>query len=368
MHFFCPGRVNLIGEHLDYNGGLVMPAAIAQGIRLRVAMRGDDCFGFVSSLNPDFALTCAPSGLDFDPAHGWANYPKGVLQALGRQGESLPGMDLFFESDLPVGTGLSSSAAIEVLTGFAALYVSGQTNPDRLALAQLCQRVENHYIGVNCGIMDQFAVALGQAEQAILLDCNTLAYRYVPVVLGEYRLVIMNTQKPRRLVSSKYNERRAECEAINGLLTEKFGQAALAQRSFAQLAALNLPPDALLLRRARHVISEQQRVIQAASALAASDLRTFGLLLNASHASLRADYEVTGLELDTLAEAAQAHPGCLGARMTGAGFGGCAIGLVHFDALTDFELNVGNVYAQKTGLQAAFYAGNIGAGVTQMAG
>lgn len=366
MHFFCPGRVNLIGEHLDYNGGLVMPAAIAQGIRLRVAMRNDDRFGFASSLAPDFALICAPSELDFDPAHGWANYPKGVLQALGRQGESLPGMDLFFESDLPVGAGLSSSAAIEVLTGFAALVLSGQPNPDRLALAQLCQRVENQYIGVNCGIMDQFAVALGQTEQAILLDCSTLAYRYVPIVLGEYRLVIMNTCKPRRLVASKYNERRAECEAVNLMLSEKLGPAALAQRTFSQLAALDLPPDAVLARRARHVISEQQRVVQAASALASGDLRTFGLLLNASHASLRTDYEVTGLELDTLAEAAQAHPGCLGARMTGAGFGGCAIGLVHIDALHDFELSVGAVYAQKTGLNAAFYAGNIGQGVAQM--
>ena len=360
MHIFCPGRINLIGEHLDYNGGLVLPAALDMGIRLRVSPRTDGRFGFVSEQIPGSALLLEADELEHDPSHGWANYPKGVLQALLWEGRRRPGLDLFFGSDLPIGSGLSSSAAMEVATGFAALRMAGEAEPDRVALARLCQRVENEYIGVNCGIMDQFAVAMGRSGHAVLLDCGDLSHRYVPARLEPYRLVVMDTRKPRSLIVSAYNERRAECEAANALLEQCFGPTPLAHRTPEQLEIIS---DPKLLRRARHVVAEQRRVLEAAEALEKGNLERFGSLLDASHESLRTDYEVTGEELDCLVGAARRQPGCLGARMTGAGFGGCAIALVHGDAAAEFSVAVGREYARRVGREAAFYRCGIGPGV-----
>ncbi len=362
--FFSPGRVNLIGEHIDYNGGYVFPAAISLGITAAVAKRSDNTVRIRSANVKEEVIFKAEEGLENLAEDGWGNYPKGVFALLILEGFSPSGFDIFYSGDLPDGAGLSSSAAIEVLTAFLVLIMDGEENIDMVWLAKFCQRVENNFIHVNCGIMDQFSVALGQEKKAILLDCQTLDYKYSQLHLGDYSLVVMNTNKRRELAESKYNERRSECDKVLGLLKQYFLYKDLCS---AELDAVyNHVKHPVLMKRARHVITENQRVLRAAEVLNTGNLLEFGGLLNDSHQSLRSDYEVTGFELDSLVYAAQQHSTCLGARMTGAGFGGCAISLVLTAGLQKFKDEVGPEYQKLAGLKADFYDCTINNGVHEI--
>jgi galactokinase len=364
--FFAPGRVNLIGEHIDYNGGLVMPAAVTLGIEAACRLRSDHLVRLRSSDDPLAMEIDLDRPIKPDPARGWGNYPAGVLSELCLQGADLRGADVLFTTTLPQGAGLSSSAAMEVLTAFSFLALAEAPTGDLKAIARLCQKVENQFVGVNCGIMDQFAVALGREDCALLLDCESQDYRYVPVTLGAYALIIMNTARERRLTDSKYNERRAECDAVLQLLGTDAPQNGLVHAQWGDVLAH--VPDPVLQRRVRHVITEQARVEQASRVLAAGDLVTFGKLLTESHASLRDDYEVTGPYLDAIVGAALLAPGCLGARMTGAGFGGCAIALVEQERIPDFAASVRSAYLVTTGLTPSFYATHAADGVHERTG
>jgi galactokinase len=364
--FFAPGRVNLIGEHIDYNGGLVMPAAVTLGIEAACRLRSDHLVRLHSSDDPLAVEIDLDRPIKPDPARGWGNYPAGVLSELRLQGADLRGTDVLFTTTLPQGAGLSSSAAMEVLTAFSFLALAKAPTDDLKAIARLCQKVENQFVGVNCGIMDQFAVALGREACALLLDCESQDYSYVPVTLGAYALVIMNTSRERRLTDSKYNERRAECDAVLQLLGTDAPQDGLVHAQWRDVLAHVADP--VLQRRVRHVISEQARVEQASRVLAAGDLVTFGKLLTESHTSLRDDYEVTGPYLDAIVGAALLAPGCLGARMTGAGFGGCAIALVEQERIPDFAASVQSAYLATTGLIPSFYATHAADGVHERTG
>lgn len=363
--YFCPGRINLIGEHIDYNGGFVLPAALTLGITAAYRKRSDSLVRFSSETMPGTIEADLTNPLEKKPEQKWANYPIGVLAFLLQEGYPLSGADVYFASTLPDGAGVSSSAAIEVLTAFLFLVENGHPQPDRVWLSTFAQRVENKFIGVNCGIMDQFSVANGKANHGILLNCNNLDYSYVPLQLNEYRLVILNTNKRRELAESKYNERRAECDAALAKLNQN---QSLPDLCSADMNAVNLYlSDPVLKARARHVVTENLRVKEACTVLEQGNLVRFGELLNESHFSLRDDYEVTGPELDSITAAARNHPGCLGARMTGAGFGGCGIALVAVEQTEDFIRQVGARYESESGLKADFYISEIGDGVKQIA-
>jgi galactokinase len=364
--FFAPGRANLIGEHIDYNGGLVMPAAVTLGIAAACRPRSDHLVRLRSSDDPLVVQIDLDRPIEPDPARGWGNYPAGVLRELLLQGVNLMGTDVLFTTTLPQGAGLSSSAAMEVLTAFSFLALAGASTNNLKAIALLCQKVENQFVGVNCGIMDQFAVTLGRENCALLLDCESQDYHYVPVALGARALVIMNTSRQRQLAGSKYNERRAECDAVLRLLGTDAPRNGLVHAPWESI--LSHVSDPVLRRRARHVISEQARVEQACRVLAAGDLAAFGKLLTESHASLRDDYEVTGPHLDAIVYAALQAPGCLGARMTGAGFGGCAIALVEQAEILDFAASVRSAYVAATGLEPAFYVTHAADGVHETTG
>lgn len=351
--FFAPGRVNLIGELIDYNGGLVMPAAIALGITAVCRLRSDRLVRLRSSDEPLAVEIDLDQPIEFDPARGWGNYPAGVLRELVLRGDDLVGADVLFTTTLPQGAGLSSSAAMEVLTAFSFLALAQAPLGGLKAIALLCQKAENQFVGVNCGIMDQFAVALCRQDQALLLDCDSQDFTHIPVALGAHALVIMNTSRQRRLAESKYNERRAECDTVLQLLGADAPRNGLVHAQWADV--LTHVPDPVLQRRARHVITEHERVKQAAQALATGDLAAFGKLLDESHASLRDDYEVTGPYLDAIVSAAQQAPGCLGARMTGAGFAGCAIALVAQADMPAFTASVRSAYLTATGHEPSFY-------------
>lgn len=362
--FFSPGRVNLIGEHIDYNGGYVFPAALTIGIHAAVKVRSDKQVR-VRSVNAEGEFIFPiDKDLKYDPADGWANYPKGIITALAAQGHKLVGADVLYWGNLPDGAGLSSSACIEVLTGYWALTLSKTQNINRVELAKLCQKVENSFIGVNCGIMDMFAVAVGKRNHAMLLDCATLNYQLVPSDIAGYQLIIMNTNKRRELADSKYNERRAECESALAILQKAYPEAGLSDLVAATQDQIEASiADPVLKKRALHVVSENQRVLKAVEVLRAGDIEAFGKLLNASHASLKDDYEVTGLHLDAIVAAAQQQPGCIGARMTGAGFGGCALAVVSEQDVPKFIEHVGAQYTLATQLTASFYISQVGDGV-----
>lgn len=443
--FFAPGRVNLIGEHIDYNGGYVLPVALSMGIYAAVRYSempvGRDG-GIDLGRSPGNAHTVHLASINeqgrtsvnlserilYDPNRGWANYPLGVIQQLqyGRAGHSrtadynLKGCQVLYWGNLPVGAGLSSSAAIEVLTAYFMMYPGLKPNlhdTDKIRLAQLCQRAENDFVKVQCGIMDQFAVAMGKRNHAILLNCASLDYRHVPVMFKDYSLVIMNTRKPRALTQSKYNQRRAECEAALAAIkshaqyahVENLAQATMEQveNTFGlqnlqrkhvpakflidtmpfdteKLAESSSPAvfnqvikgttssdhskfiESLLGRRARHVVTENLRTLKAEQLLSCGDVAGFGRLMTESHISLRDDYEVTGFELDSIVEAALSLDCCIGARMTGAGFGGCAIALVKSDCYEEFEASVGRQYFEKTGLKPDFYVCGVEDGVRRL--
>jgi len=362
--FFSPGRINLIGEHTDYNGGHVFPASITLGTYGVASARSDKQVKLYSTNFVEQGVI----SFDIDDETkmsnaSWGNFVKGVLQAMKSYGNHFTyGFELVIEGDIPNGSGLSSSSSLELLIGVMAQKLYNLKIP-RLQLVACGQRAENDFVGVNTGIMDQFAIGFGEKEHAIYLDTNTMIYEMVPIHLGEYVVVIMNTNKRRELAESKYNERVRETqEAVyqlqNHLDIQFLGE--LDDKTFEKNA--HFITDETVLKRARHAVSENERTEVAVKALKANDLVAFGQLMNASHRSLKEDYEVTGIELDTLAETAQGISGVLGARMTGAGFGGCAIALVHHNSVDELEKIVGEKYESVVGYAPSFYVANIGDG------
>lgn len=355
--FFAPGRVNLIGEHIDYNGGYVFPTTLSLGIYGALRLRSDNLIQ-MKSTNASPPLTVdLQKPISFSEQDGWGNYPKGIIKFLLKKNYPLKGCDILFSGNLPDGAGLSSSAAILVLTAFMLKSAAGETKIDRPQLARFCQQVENQFIGVNCGIMDQFSVANGRKDYAILLDCETMEYKYVPFVLRKHSLVIMNTNKKRGLADSKYNQRRSECEQALGLIRRHLPINNLCQASAADVDAYLT--DDVLRRRVKHVITENKRVLQAVRLLEQDDIAGFGKLMTESHYSLQKDYEVTGPELDSIVDNALKAANCIGARMTGAGFGGCAIALVERSSLEKFKAAVTKGYKDSTGLTPDFYVTGI---------
>ena len=362
--FFSPGRINLIGEHTDYNGGHVFPAAITLGTYGAARKRDDQKLRFYSGNFEDLGVIEVDlTDLVFKKEDNWTNYPKGVLKFLQEAGHVIDtGMDVYVLGNIPNGSGLSSSASLELLIGIMAEELFA-LKLDRLDLVKIGKKTENEFIGVNSGIMDQFAIGMGADQRAIYLDTNTLEYELVPLDLGDHVIVIMNTNKRRELADSKYNERRAECEkAVEEL------QAALDIQTLGELDEATfdeyayLIQDANRLKRARHAVSENQRTLKAKAALVVGDLERFGRLVNASHVSLEHDYEVTGIELDTLAHTAWEQEGVLGARMTGAGFGGCGIAIVAKDKVEAFKEAVGKTYTAIVGYPPSFYLAEIAGG------
>jgi len=354
--FFSPGRVNLIGEHIDYNGGFVFPCALSIGNYGAIALRQDSVIRFFSqNFEAVGILTCALNDLEFNPNHNWANYAKGVIRELLLRGMKIDhGFDIAVFGDLPNSSGLSSSASIELLIAVMMndLFHLGISRPD---LAVLCKKVENEYIGVNCGIMDQFIIANGQADHALLLDCTTLAFTQVPLRLGDYAIVICNSRVKRGLVDSKYNERRAQCEAALKIFQQHLPVGALCdltEEQFGQYAAFL--PDEVIFRRAKHAVTENVRTKNAHLQLLANDLVGFGAAMTASHRSLRDDYEVSCPELDTLVDLALKN-GSIGSRMTGAGFGGCTVNLVKTAQLDHFRSAIVEGYRAVYGLEAPIY-------------
>lgn len=363
--YFTPGRVNLIGEHIDYNGGLVLPAAVTLGTTLCMAPNDDQVFRFKSLNFPDTKEVAVSTSYQKE-GNGWFNYPIGIINQLEAEGKTITGFDFLFHGNIPVSSGLSSSASIEVLTAYA-LNDFLNLGYSRLELALMGQKVENEFIGVNCGIMDQFAVAFGEKDQAILLNCDTLKHIMVDCQLGNYNLAIINTNKSRKLEESKYNERVAECNEALAALNQEIKLNNLCELTAEKFALhKHLITDPKILDRATHVVTENDRVHLAAKALGAQDLETFGRLMYASHESLKELYEVSGKELDTIVEFCQQYPKVLGARMTGAGFGGCAIALLEKGAEEDFEKQLNAYYEAQVGYPAGVYISEIGDGARKI--
>ena len=362
--YFAPGRVNLIGEHTDYNGGHVFPCALTIGTYAVARLRDDDklCL-FSMNFEEDGVGESRLADIETKKDGDWRNYPKGIVWAFGKKGYKVDkGLDILYFGNIPNGSGLSSSASIEVLTGFILKELFGfdVTNQD---LALIGQFSENQYNGVNCGIMDQFAIAMGKKDCAIFLDTADLSYEYAPIVLKGAKIVILNTNKKRGLGDSKYNERRSECEAALAALQTKLSIKSLGELTEEEFEAnKELIGDPVKIKRAKHAVYENQRTIKAVKALKDNDLELFGKLMIASHDSLRDDYEVTGIELDTLVAEELKQQGVIGARMTGAGFGGCAVSIVKEEAVPAFIENVGKAYKEKIGYAADFYVVEIGDG------
>lgn len=359
--YFTPGRVNLIGEHIDYNGGLVMPCAISLGTWVAIAPNNDGQFRF-KSLNFDIETVVTSNTINEKNGSTWTNYPIGVINEFIKDGKDINGLDFLFYGNIPIGSGLSSSASIEIATAYA-LNTYYNLGYDKLALVKIAKRVENDFIGLNSGIMDQFAVTFGEKDKAIVLDCETLKYKMVDVDLGKYVLAIINTNKPRELADSKYNERVAECQIALKQLNEEITLNYLCELNPEKFALhSHLISDETILNRATHVIKENDRVHLAAKALNGGDLATFGRLMYASHESLRTLYEVSGKELDTVVDFCSGYDHVIGARMTGAGFGGCAIALLEKGYEEDFAKHLTGYYLERIGYSAAIYISEIGGG------
>ncbi len=357
----APGRVNLIGEHTDYNDGFVLPAAIDRDVLLAAARRADDRIR-LWAMDLDDEDEFPLSAIERSEAKPWSNYQRGVAAMLQARGYRLVGANVAFSSNVPIGAGLSSSAAVEVAAAFGFLTLSGQTM-DRAQMALACQQAEHEYAGVPCGIMDQFISALGQAGHALLIDCRDLSYRHVPVPAG-VRIVVADTGVRRALAGSEYRVRRAQCEEAVRLLQPVLpGIRALRDVRVEDLQQHGHRLPDVVLRRARHVVSENQRVLDTVAALEQGDLARVGELLIASHESLRDDYEVSSPELDAMVEAALAAPGCLGARLTGAGFGGCTVSLVTEASVEEFVGQLADVYRERTGREATVYVTRASDGV-----
>lgn len=362
--YFAPGRVNLIGEHTDYNGGHVFPCALTIGTYGVAKKRADRKLRFYS-MNFENLGVIESSLDDLKPYKeaDWTNYPKGVMWAFGEKGMEVPnGMDILLCGNIPNGSGLSSSASVEVLTGFILRDLFGfeVSNQD---LALIGQFSENKFNGVNCGIMDQFAIAMGKEGCAIFLDTADLSYEYAPVQLKEAKIVIACSNKKRGLGDSKYNERRSECEEALAELQKVVDIKTLGDLNEEQFEAVkNAIGSDVRIRRARHAVYENQRTVKAVQALKENNIALFGELMNQSHDSLRDDYEVTGIELDTLVDEARKIDGVIGSRMTGAGFGGCTVSIVKDAAIEEFKEKVGSAYLKKIGYAADFYVVEIGDG------
>ena len=362
--YFAPGRVNLIGEHTDYNGGHVFPCALTIGTYGVARKREDKVLRFYSMNFEELGvLESTVENLKPEKEADWTNYPKGVMWAFQEKGYDVNcGMDLLLFGNIPNGSGLSSSASVEVLTGYILrdFYGFDVSNQD---LALIGQFSENKFNGVNCGIMDQFAIAMGKKDHAIFLDTADLSYEYAPVKLEDAKIVIGCTNKKRGLGDSKYNERRSECETALAELQKVVDIKSLGELTKEQFEAnQSAIGDEVRVRRAKHAVTENQRTVEAVKALNQNDIARFGELMNASHESLSKDYEVTGIELDTMVEAAWKQDGVIGARMTGAGFGGCTVSLVKTDKVDDFIREVGKAYEEKIGYAADFYVVDIGDG------
>ena len=367
--FFAPGRINLIGEHTDYNGGFVFPAAITYGTYGAIAKRNDRTVRLYSANFDHIGIKSFDlNDLSKKDDDNWTAYVKGVVWAFEQAGYTLTnGFDAYIVGNIPNGAGLSSSASLELLTSEILQYTNDLTL-DMIEKVKLSQKAENGYVGVMCGIMDQFAIGMGKLGHAIKLNTNNLDYDYAPADLGNYHILIMNTNKQRGLADSKYNERRGECEAALAILQKQQPLTYLCDLSPEQFEGMSaeLKQNDVLYRRAKHAITESARVLDAIAALKSGDIVKFGILLNASHTSLRDDYEVTGIELDTIVSLAQKQEGVLGARMTGAGFGGCAIALVHKDKLAGVEAAITDGYTKAIGYAPSFYDSQIGSGAGRL--
>jgi galactokinase len=363
--FFSPGRVNLIGEHTDYNGGYVFPCALNYGTYLLVRRITGNKLRF-STLNFNNDEETEINGFFVNIGKKWINYPLGIINEFLRRDVKVEGLELLYFGDVPNGAGLSSSASIEMVTAVA-LNELFNTGFSTLEMVKLSQRAENEFVGMNCGIMDQFAAGFGKKDHAIFLNCDTLAYESIPIILEDCSLIITNTNKRRGLTDSKYNERRAECDRAVELL-----QAYKPIRNLSQISTDDIPllekyiTDPLVRNRVKHVVSENGRVLEAVKALKDNNIFRFGELMNLSHDSLRDNYDVTGTELDTLVYEGRRFPGVIGTRMTGAGFGGCTVTIVRTRDSANFMIKLADIYKKKTGLMPVFYQPEIGNGAGRL--
>lgn len=366
--FFAPGRINLIGEHTDYNGGHVFPAAISFGTYALAVPRHDNLIRLYSDNFPDKGvIEVTLDDLSYKKEDDWTNFPKGMVLYFREEGWHIDtGFDVLFYGNIPNGAGLSSSASIELVTGVLIENLF-QLDINRIRMVQIGQKVENQYIGVNSGIMDQFAIGMGKEDHAMLLDCDKLNYQYAPIKLENHDIIIINTNKRRELADSKYNERRSQCETALADLQKELTINSLGELTPEQFEETrSFIKDEINQKRAKHAVYENARTIDALKKLNAGELEQFGKLINQSHISLRDDYEVTGLELDTIAETAWQQKGVLGARMTGAGFGGCAIAIVEKTEVENVKAAIDKVYREKIGYAPTFYVAAIGDGAKEI--
>lgn len=366
--YASPARINIIGEHIDYNGGKVFPASIDRYLYVAIRKRGDSKIIYNDVRFPGTYEFDVNDNFVYDKKNDYANYLNGIMSQLKEKGCKFEcGFEILMVSNVPAGGGISSSSALECGFAYAVIDTFG-FEINRIEIAKLGQMSEHKFMGVNCGIMDQFIIATGKKDTAEVLDCATLEYEYAPLELGDYLFVVMNTNKVRKLSDSKYNERRGQCETALKILQDN----GVAIKDLCTLTpekweeVKGFVKDEILQKRVKHCVYENQRVLDAVAALKAGNLEKLGQLLNQSHESLKNDYEVTGIELDTLAEVSQKQDGCLGARMTGAGFGGCAIALVRKDKIDSFIENVQKTYTSKIGYAAGFFACSTGDGVTRV--
>ncbi len=367
--YFSPGRVNLIGEHTDYNGGYVFPCALTIGTYGVARKRGDRKIRLYSeNFSKMGVIETSLDDLVYQDSAGWTNYPKGIVWTFREKGYPIDkGFDMLMYGNIPNGSGLSSSASVELLMGIILKDMFGYEDLTMINLALMGQYGENNFNGMNCGIMDQFAIAMGKKDHAIFLDTQNLQYEYAPIHMEGCKIVIAASNKKRKLTDSKYNERRAECEeALKDIQSVKNVQALgeLSEEEFEEIKDVIKNP--VCRKRAKHAVCENQRTVRAVKALKNNELETFGRLMNESHISLRDDYEVTGKELDTLVEAAWKQEGVIGSRMTGAGFGGCTVSIVKEDKVEDFVKNVGGIYEKAIGYAADFYVVEIGDGTRRI--
>lgn len=364
--FFSPSRINIIGEHIDYNGGKVLPCAISIGT-YGIARKNDDEKFNITSLNikPSYSLT-KNDFTSYKTENTWANYVMGVVKYIEQKGYKIGGFDLLIYGNIPNGSGLSSSASLELLIGQIINTLYNDNNIPILELIKIGQQTENEFIGINSGIMDQFIIGIGKKDNAVLINTDTLEYEYHPFILKGYKIVILNTNKRRELKDSKYNERRAECDEGLSILKELIDINNLCELQEKDFYLINRLIELSIRKRVQHVVEENKRVIKAQQALSSNDIKTLGKLLIESDNSLRELYEVTGPYLDAMTKYANSATGCVGARMTGAGFGGCCIAIVEENKIDEFIKEVSAKYKEETGLDGEFIIADVDDGVREI--